>query len=44
MTTPILKKYGFEAVLEPFIRDMNQLSRARYIVLVNIFNSVIQAG
>ena len=26
VTTPILKKYGFEAVLDPFIKDVNNLA------------------
>ena len=36
VTYPILKEYGFEAVLQPFINDMNKLRKVHTLVLLSI--------
>lgn len=36
VTYPILKEYGFEAVLQPFINDMNKLRKVHTFVLLSI--------
>ena len=36
VTYPILKEYGFEAVLQPFINDMNKLRKVHILVLLSI--------
>ena len=30
VSCPILQKYGFERILQPFIEDVNTLSRVKY--------------
>ena len=36
VTYPILKEYGFEAVLQPFINNMNKLRKVHTLVLLSI--------
>ena len=38
---PLLKEYGFEAVLKPFIKDMNKLRKVTYFVCVHAYECIV---